>query len=92
MSQYQRYRALIERTPHTLVGLRATLVPHQHLGIARLEDMRGLVPSGQIDEERPIKASGAFACLCDGNKLATMAEGLSATAPFALIHSNSFPL
>ena len=27
-----------------------------------------------------IKASGAFGCLCDGNKLATMAEGLSAIA------------
>jgi len=46
-----RFRAWAEERSYGLVGLRVTLVPHQRLGIARLEDLHGLVATGQIDEE-----------------------------------------
>jgi Putative DNA-binding domain len=46
-----QFRAWAKENSYGLVGLRATLVPHQRLGIARLEDMGGLISRGQIDED-----------------------------------------
>ena len=44
-----RVLAKLKQLPRSLIGIRATTVPHQKLGLARLEDVSKLVPSGQID-------------------------------------------
>ncbi len=49
MDPKQRYYAILGRIPHTFLGLRVTIVPHQSLGISRIEDLRGLIAEGQID-------------------------------------------
>lgn len=65
MRPVEMYREWIKETPHTLIGLRVTLVPHQRLGIARLEDMRGLIAGGQIDELHQGIVTNAIALLYD---------------------------
>ncbi len=65
MRPVEAYRQWISRAPHTLLGLRVTLVPHQRLGITRLEDMKGLIAGGQIDELRQDTVGSAIALLYD---------------------------
>ncbi|MGO9233008.1 MAG: helix-turn-helix domain-containing protein, partial [Methylocella sp.] len=47
MSPRARLDTWVRNWPRTLVGLRITIVPHQHLGIARVEEMGRLIPAGQ---------------------------------------------
>ena len=45
----ERVLARLKQLPRSLIGIRVTIVPHQKLGLARLEDISKLVPSGQIN-------------------------------------------
>ena len=75
-----RFNAWVRHTPRTLVGLRITIVPHQHLGIARLEEMDSLIPTGQIDEQHDGGSRNAFSLLYVGSSLFQMGE-LASTSP-----------
>jgi hypothetical protein len=53
----------LNQVPRSLIGIRVAIVPHQKLGLARLEDISKLVPSGQINGAKNGQVRGTYSLL-----------------------------
>jgi hypothetical protein len=53
----------LNQVPRSLIGIRVAIVPHQKLGLAQLEDISKLVPSGQINGAKNGQVRGTYSLL-----------------------------
>jgi hypothetical protein len=53
----------LNQIPRSLIGIRVAIVPHQKLGLARLEGISKLVPSGQINGAKNGQVRGTYSLL-----------------------------